>query len=156
MHFEYGPQGKPFLREDLEFNLSHTENWAALAVSKDAPVGLDIQQYRYVEPEVAERFFSPAEILELGSLSPSEWEDGFFRCWTRKEAIIKGIGRGLSIGLETFDVSLSPDKRAQIRRFSQSVNVVRDWSIHHLDFAENRVGALAVNSFQRSVSIIRK
>src|SRR6266851_5709472 len=50
--------------------------------------------------DFANRFFSPGEVLSLGSLPPQLQIEAFFNCWTRKEAYIKGLGQGLQVPLD--------------------------------------------------------
>jgi 4'-phosphopantetheinyl transferase len=56
--------------------------------------------------EVAKRVFSVNEIVALEALPESKRLAGFFNCWARKEAYVKARGMGLSIPLNSFDVSL--------------------------------------------------
>jgi len=102
--------GKPRLQgtgERLRFNLSHCKDVGVLAVAWNNEVGIDVEQPRRVSPDVAQRYFSPAELRELSRLEGDQWRDGFLRCWTRKEALLKAEGVGLRIPLDAFDVSLA-------------------------------------------------
>jgi 4'-phosphopantetheinyl transferase len=54
------------------------------------------------------RFFSPAERAALHRLSGDRRRQGFFACWTRKEAYVKALGQGLCHDLTAFDVPLVP------------------------------------------------
>ena len=104
--------GKPHLigaAEQLCFNLSHCKDVGMLAVAWNIEVGIDVEQPRRVSPDVARRYFSPVELRELSGLEGDQWRDGFLRCWTRKEALLKAEGIGLRIPLEAFDVSLAID-----------------------------------------------
>lgn len=144
--FAYNPQGRPWLPGGPVFNLSHAGGWAALAVSARVPLGVDIEAYCEMEPAVAERFFSPTENAELAALPPAQWQAGFFRCWTRKEALVKACGMGLSMPLDSFDVSLTPGAVARVTRFDRPGQAARDWRLIHLDLGPGMVGAIAVKA----------
>lgn len=94
--------GKPYLRDypEIQFNLSHSENIALYAISKDIPVGIDVE-YNLKSHDImgiAERFFSPEE---FGLIKISENPQKlFFQLWTRKEAYLKLKGHGISEGLD--------------------------------------------------------
>jgi len=146
--FSYGPQGKPVLRGGPVFNLSHSDGWAALAVAPHArdgnfQLGVDIEAHRPVEDGVASRFFSDREYAALCALPTDDWMAGFLRCWSRKEAVIKAAGTGLSTPLDSFDVSLTPGELARIEQVSGDLAPVEAWSLVHLDLAPGFVGAVA-------------
>src|SRR5271170_6522339 len=86
--------GKPALllgasNAPLRFNLSHSKTTALLAVALGLEVGVDVEDIRPIERPVAERFFSRAELSSMAPLDGQDWLDAFYRCWTRKEAILK-------------------------------------------------------------------
>jgi 4'-phosphopantetheinyl transferase len=97
IEFRYGPNGKPFIEGPLHFNLSHSEEWAFFALSKDGPVGCDIESVRPLPDlvSIVSRWFAPAECELI--LDSSDREALFFRYWTLKEAVLKGIGSGLTL-----------------------------------------------------------
>jgi 4'-phosphopantetheinyl transferase len=112
VRFGYRSAGKPFLRHAhgqprLEFNLSHSGAWALLGVTREVPIGVDIQVVEQIRDymDIARQYFAPGEIRALNRLSPAESIEGFYACWTRKEAYVKALGRGLSLALQRFDVS---------------------------------------------------
>ncbi len=102
--------GKPVLRDrpDIRFNLSKSHDLGLCVVSDQGEVGCDIERLdpALAHPEVAARFFATAEMQALQSLSGETWTEGFFRCWTCKEAFVKGIGSGLSHPLQSFSVAV--------------------------------------------------
>jgi 4'-phosphopantetheinyl transferase len=109
--------GKPIDPERrLSFSLSHSCGLAHYAVSRELDVGCDLEVRRaeLARPDVAERFFSPRERAQLALVAPDRWTEAFFNCWTRKEALIKGLGLGLAYPLESFDVSLTPGEPAAL------------------------------------------
>lgn len=145
VRFAYGDHGKPFLPGGPEFNLSHSGGLACLAIS-DRVLGVDIEAHRLIEDGVAERFFSAAEYARLSALPAPEWTPGFFRCWTRKEAVVKAMGDGLSIPLDRFDVTLGPEDPPRMTRLDPAHGARAGWRLAHLDLGAGMVGALAMDS----------
>nr|WP_247744293.1 4'-phosphopantetheinyl transferase superfamily protein [Ruegeria sp. R14_0] len=124
------------------FNLSHSGGRAVLAVNKDGDLGLDIEKVRPIEDAVAKHNFSPAEYAELSGLPKADWLTGFFRCWTRKEAVLKKLGHGLYMPLDSFDVTVLPNASPCLTRI-EGDNPAR-WSLVHLDLGPGWIGALAL------------
>ena len=101
--FFYNSFDKPFLKIDdkeniLKFNLSFSKNIAAITVCKDDDVGIDIENIsKDVEFEqiAKRRFNKPENEFLLGFTDELSLEDKFFYIWTRKEAILKGTGKGI-------------------------------------------------------------
>ncbi|MHB1946584.1 MAG: 4'-phosphopantetheinyl transferase family protein [Gammaproteobacteria bacterium] len=108
--FEYGPRGKPYLKDnhlDLQFNVSHSDDVAVYAITQHAEVGVDIQKIEEGHHEsVAKRFFSEEENKQLQRLSEVERAQGFCQLWASKEALIKAVGEGLYVPLGDFSVAL--------------------------------------------------
>jgi 4'-phosphopantetheinyl transferase len=119
LHFVYNPYGKPSLCDsDVRFSVSHSGEWAMLAVTDGCETGIDIERIdpRFARERIPERFFSPREVKQLRALPASQQIAAFFRCWTRKEAYIKARGLGLALPLDSFDVSLGPDDSPELLR----------------------------------------
>lgn len=151
VEFRYGAHGKPSLAKtpggrDVRFNLSHSYGWAFHAFAVGREVGVDVERVR---PDtdimgVARHSFSPAEVEALTSLPPGQRREGFFNCWTRKEAFIKAHGEGIALGLSRFDVTLRPGEPAALLRFEGDPAEVSRWSMRTLDAGEGYKAALAV------------
>jgi 4'-phosphopantetheinyl transferase len=107
VEFTYNSFGKPAV-SGIEFNLSHSGRLAVVAVSRTREVGVDIERIdpSFAREQIPERFFSPSEIRALRALPEQDQLEAFFQIWTRKEAYVKARGEGLSIPLESFDVSI--------------------------------------------------
>lgn len=145
--FDYGPHGKPALAGGPVFNLSHSGGWAALAVTEaEAALGLDIEAHREVEADLAGRFFSAAECGALAALRPADRAEGFFRAWTRKEALLKGVGEGLSLPLDGFDVTLAPGDPARLLASRIEGLEPEAWSLTHLDLGPGFPGCIALGA----------
>jgi len=115
IEFVYGARGKPAIysgssRDPLRFNLSHSHGLAIIGLARDREIGIDVEMIRpeFASEEIAKRYFSAKEIDELSRLPSELRTEGFFLCWTRKEAYIKAKGEGLHIPLDSFNVSLTP------------------------------------------------
>jgi 4'-phosphopantetheinyl transferase len=95
------PGGKPFVPggAPVEFNLSHTRNAVAVALS-DKPVGVDTEKIKTVETNVVRRVSTDNELKWITSAGADTMRR-FFEVWTRKEAILKRQGTGLAGGLKT-------------------------------------------------------
>jgi 4'-phosphopantetheinyl transferase len=115
----HGAHGKPFVRGSaLRFNLSHSGDLALCVLASGIELGCDIEWRRpeLTSPAVARSCFSPQEMEKLQTQSGSDWLRSFFNGWTRKEALLKGLGLGLSASLADYDVSLLPDEPAAVLR----------------------------------------
>jgi 4'-phosphopantetheinyl transferase len=100
----YGRNGKPRLpNRDLHFSVSHSDDVALFAFSKAAEIGVDVEAIRPIREAdaIAAQFFSPREKQAYAALARHDKPLGFLRCWTRKEALAKALGDGLSVSMET-------------------------------------------------------
>ncbi|MCX6245239.1 MAG: 4'-phosphopantetheinyl transferase superfamily protein [Bacteroidetes bacterium] len=97
---DYNKYGKPLLsgkQNKIRFSLSHSCGISALAFSLGYKIGVDVEymnsDFKY--GEVSEQFFTSEEnsFINAGTEGAS---DRFYRLWTRKEALLKAIGTGLS------------------------------------------------------------
>jgi phosphopantetheinyl transferase len=98
------PGGKPVLADRaLEFNLSHSGELALVAVSRELPVGVDLEHPRSFRNEagMAQRICTAGE---LEHLTRTEAEDELLRLWVRKEAVVKATGEGLVHPVDQIDV----------------------------------------------------
>ena len=97
--------GKPCLMgyPGFHFNISHTRSAIVVALS-NREIGVDIERVDKADLRIARRYFTAAEVdwIEAGG---AEADERFYTVWTRKEAYIKWLGRGLSIPLSSVDTS---------------------------------------------------
>lgn len=141
--------GKPQIQnasmaEPLLFNLTHSGGTAVLAVARKYELGVDIEVLRPIDKNVAEHHFSPDELRTLQSLPKEEWLAGFFRCWTSKEALLKGEGLGLNLPLNAFDVEAHPQRAPALLACRPPANIAADWKMIELKPSHQTPGTLAV------------
>jgi 4'-phosphopantetheinyl transferase len=151
-----GEFGKPHLSDHLQpdalcFNVSHAGDLLLLAFARGCEVGVDLEQLRgdLSYRTIAECYFSRREKEELFSLPSSEQISAFYRCWTRKEAYLKGTGSGFSQPSNGFDVSLLPHRPAQMLAHRASPGHPAAWTIRDVTVPEGFCAAVA---FEASLS----
>lgn len=110
--YHYGANGKPYLtgRQDIYFNLSHSDEAVICAVSL-WEVGCDIEKISHINLEVAKKFFCEAEYELIASRKTKESKQKmFFRLWTMKESFIKLTGIGMSMPMNSFSIKFHTDQ----------------------------------------------
>ncbi len=147
IRFEYSAHGKPSIAHgsNIFINVSHSGNRAAIAFSS-AEVGVDIERVRsFSEPmNLVRRFFSVQERAVFEGVRSEDQEALFFRCWTRKEAFVKALGGGLSVGLDTFTVPMLAD--CSDRPLVQDPRTSgRWWRFLPLELEDGYVGTVVVD-----------
>lgn len=129
------------------FNLSHSGGLAALAVCDAVDVGVDIEAVRPTPVEdIPASFFSEAETKDLLAMEEADRRAGFFRCWTRKEAFIKAVGKGLSLPLNSFDVECRLDQDPRLRWVAGCPDAPNQWSIRAFEPKSGWIGAVAAKT----------
>ncbi|WP_271783309.1 4'-phosphopantetheinyl transferase family protein [Aquimarina algiphila] len=103
LHFlKYNSYGKPFLNKNLDFNISHSGDFTFCIMSNDCKVGIDIEKRRDIDVTILKSQMAIEEwenIVKADSI-----KDCAFKYWTQKEAVVKAIGKGLSIALSSFAI----------------------------------------------------
>lgn len=155
LHFAFGENGKPnlappFHTSAVEFNLSHSQERALLAVNRQHEIGVDIEHCRadFEIFQVARRFFTEAEVAALSVLPEGLRLQGFYKCWTSKEAFLKARGTGLSGPLDEVEISLA-EGRVRIHA------AVPGWALQELDCAEGYEAALVTKHPSPKLGLFR-
>ncbi|QXE92026.1 4'-phosphopantetheinyl transferase family protein [Geomonas subterranea] len=151
IEFLEGVFGKPYLSSHrgtggLHFNVSHSGGQLLVAVCYGAEIGVDLEEVRQdlAFRPMAERYFSLREREELFGLDPELQLDAFYRCWTRKEAYLKGMGTGFSLPSTAFDVSLAPGEPPALLAHWVGPEEVKRWAITDLPVPAGYCAALAI------------
>lgn len=159
LRFCYNSYGKPsldfiFHQVELSFNLSHSHNLGLYAFAYSRQIGIDVEyMHSNVDYEqLAKHSFSPYENAVFHALPLAIKRQAFFNCWTRKEAYIKARGKGLSLSLDQFDVSLKPNEPARLLNSREDPQEIVRWSLQALAPGTDYVGALAVEGSEWHLS----
>jgi 4'-phosphopantetheinyl transferase len=150
LYFAYSSNGKPLISnsinsQNLRFNLSHSDSLALYAFTLCHEIGIDVEKIiRTPEmDQVAKRYFSENEYCIYRFLHGKKKKEMFYKYWTRKEAFIKAIGDGLTLPLESLDVSNVSDETGKISMFEVVSQNVSQWYIHDLDINSGYEAAFA-------------
>jgi 4'-phosphopantetheinyl transferase len=136
--FDHGAHGKPALTgHDLHFSFSRSADQALVAVSRERPVGVDIERVKHgrAVDRIARRLFAADEAAALARVSGDRRAHAFHRCWAGKEAYAKGVGAGLSVGFATFSVAALID--------GDSHCSVGSWAVRRIPATGGHAAALA-------------
>ncbi len=108
----YSPHGKPGLeaRFGIGFNLTHSGDHGLIAFTRAPEIGVDIEEmcHREDRRSLASSVFCASELEALGKIDDAALDGPFLTCWTRKEALLKALGVGLSIDPREVDVGIEP------------------------------------------------
>ncbi len=125
----------------LSFSLSHSRGAVVCAVSREVPIGVDMERYP-IGFDATEIFglLARDEARALRDLPHEQLESSFLECWTLKEAYLKARGVGFIHGADR--VWFPPGERPIRARFAEGWSDDPDrWTFGSLDFAgEYRLG----------------
>ncbi|MCR9246728.1 MAG: 4'-phosphopantetheinyl transferase superfamily protein [bacterium] len=155
LQFRVGPRGKPYLDGSAAgagpfFSLSHSGKLTLIGIAT-SELGVDCEKLRHLESfrEIARKHFSEQEFTRLEALTETARLLAFYRCWTRKEAYIKALGEGLTMGLDTFDVSIDEEPRLlACRGVGESAE---GWAMLDVSPGPDFVAAIAIRAAERAV-----
>ena len=135
---QYGkPKLDSELNNNIQFNVSHSGDFAIFAINLFNEIGVDIEKIDNTinHLEIADNYFSTDEIAYLNaSTCQSEIAEKFFRIWTRKESLLKAIGIGLLPDLKKISVienrfhdnELSPNLKASTNNIWNIETLIMD------------------------------
>lgn len=143
--FEYGPNGKPRLSalcgNRIEFNLSHTQGFALIAVTPSSRIGIDIEWERSIAISAMKDFLTEDEINRMQILSREDLPRAFLHYWTKKEAVLKGLGVGLTKSLPHCDFGQWDDKKSILFLPEQ-------WTVLTLDYFDRKSSYVAALAYE--------
>lgn len=145
--FEYTKFGKPYLsNSNIHFNLSHSGQYILYAITENADIGVDIEECKdNIEfLSIAKEFLSKVEYKKFLMVRPEERRLAFYRAWTRKEAVLKAMGKGLYFPANQLEVSFLPSEAVKLKKIFGQAFFSKLWKLFQIEFDKNYVSAIAV------------
>ncbi|MFZ2956229.1 MAG: 4'-phosphopantetheinyl transferase superfamily protein [Candidatus Ozemobacteraceae bacterium] len=152
IQFDTAVGGKPFIAgrgspPPFRFSASHSGDLFVVGLSENFEIGVDIERLRqeYQPEPIVKRFFSPNEYKTWLAFPENQRQQAFFRAWTRKEAYLKGTGKGIA-GLQEIEISFEPNQSRALLSHSIDPLEADRWSFLDLseyEGLEGFVGCLA-------------
>ncbi len=150
LRFAYGRHGKPAVRRtaaqaSANFSVSHAGSMIVYAVAQGVAVGVDVEDVRRDVPHapLAARFFSARERDSVLAAPSDARATAFFRCWTRKEAYLKGTGDGTCAPLHRCDASRAPEQPVHTLDRSDRWTPTR-WHVYDVDVGHQYAASVAI------------
>jgi 4'-phosphopantetheinyl transferase len=133
--------------KQINFNVSHAHGLVVVAVTRAPAVGVDVEEVRArpAPAELADRHFTPQEILALQALPENRQSDRFYEFWTLKEAYIKARGLGLSIPLNQFSFQFEGDRTVHFGAEPSLQDSAESWKFWQFCPSADHVLALCVH-----------
>jgi 4'-phosphopantetheinyl transferase len=92
LSIEYDAKGKPHLiNSDYSISISHTKNFVAVMLAKNANVGIDLETIQSRIEKIAKRFVTGEEENFIGTDKKTEYHHVI---WGTKEVLFKIYGKG--------------------------------------------------------------
>ena len=152
LQFVTGEHGKPALiYHQLYFNLSHSSDLLAIAVSDLQDIGIDIEQIKPRKGlhDIAKRCFSKLELYHWSQLQENQQKQLFYQLWTKKEAFVKALGHGISLGLAECEIDLTDG--SSFSKLPHGCGSINDWKIVELPIWPDICGALVTPNVEHSI-----
>ncbi|RUT69548.1 4-phosphopantetheinyl transferase [Flavobacterium cupreum] len=101
---KYTSYHKPYFEDHpVQFNISHSGEIVVCALSDEGEIGIDIE---IISDILIDDFKFQMTENEWERISTStNTKNAFFEYWTQKEAVIKAHGHGLTIPLQSFEIT---------------------------------------------------
>jgi len=155
LRIEKAEFGKPFLPDypDLSFNMSHSGDILAIAIGTECQLGVDVECYkaRNTWEGMVKKCFAAEEAEYWYTLSTAERGSAFYQFWVKKEAFVKAVGKGITLGLN--QCVINPDDPNSFLRVPELAGMANQWQIYSLDSAENEFMAVVCDKKNGAVRL---
>ena len=155
LKFRYNNYNKPFINipefKELKFNMSSSDDLMMIGLCKQNDIGIDVEKIRETGnlEHIALENFSERELEYLNS--KLDKTTAFFNIWTRKEAFIKAVGKGIYFPLKLFCVDVDPSGSYENMTILKHPVESKRWRTIAIKVSDSHIAALAIKSVRFNV-----
>jgi 4'-phosphopantetheinyl transferase len=139
VHIDYHFNKKPYLSShpSLCFNISHSEDFAVIAISLNK-IGVDIEYISkdFTFTNLLPDIFDNNEVLAIQNAVNKK--HAFYTLWTRKEALVKALGKGIDDDFKNI-----PSLDGHYFVDSKLLTNKGNWQVYSFELADYYLGAVA-------------
>ncbi len=128
-------------RHRWQFSFTRSDRRAMWVLSENREVGIDIERVAEIPhlDAVAKTAFSPREHASWLAMPENDRLQAFYDLWTRKEALGKAEGHGMTPGLHEVEAPVTPIPTGSVHPFGR-------WLLSRLEPGPGYVGHVMVQS----------
>ncbi|MDP4206028.1 MAG: 4'-phosphopantetheinyl transferase superfamily protein [Bacteroidota bacterium] len=158
LEFRYTGYQKPFIStpeyNSIKFNASFSDNLLLIGITMQREIGVDIER-QHIIPDIERVAFDHFSTNEFNLFKEASCnEEIFFKIWTRKEAFIKAVGKGMYYPLKSFAINpASPEFEKPA--LENDPERSEHWRIGGLTTKEGFYASLAVNADQFNIRYLQ-
>lgn len=162
LRFEYNKYGKPSIagetKSNLKFNFSHSNGLALFALTLNNEIGVDLEPINQsqVDKEVAAKTLSINELARFNALTINKRVEFFYKCWTRKEAYLKAVGKGLTVNPNKIETHRPPDIPIFVSNDNKELSKKFNYTFINPPSIMGFAAALAVEGVEKQILGIRQ
>ncbi|MBN2684178.1 MAG: 4'-phosphopantetheinyl transferase superfamily protein [Pontiellaceae bacterium] len=147
--------GRPYSDQtDIDFSISHSGDWVWAAFCRTGKIGIDVEKVRKQRDLLGmTKMFHPQETAEIQAALENERSATFYRCWVRKEALLKASGEGLSKPLDSFCVHTDARRNDWID--TDATPEMQGWFTQDLIIEEDCFGSVAVTAPVEEICVLQ-
>jgi 4'-phosphopantetheinyl transferase len=138
--------GKPFLehRSNIKFSLSYANDLLAIALSHHREIGVDIEKKAAINniDTLVEKFMSRQERFIYKIQKPADRLDYFYRCWVRKESVVKAWGKGIDEAFCDLNVMDDAGVHAKKKKILYKGDEKKAWILMDIELYNDYFGAI--------------
>ncbi len=151
-------EGKPVVPGGVAFNVSHSAEHLLIGIAHEGRLGVDVELKKSIPDamDLACGNFADDEVAVLEMLSASERSEAFLRIWTRKESLLKALGKGLSMPLNQVSMQSGEGQNNQLMNSRNDSIDPRQWCVRSVGLRDDLEVAVAWDRPDFASRVIRR